>query len=225
MQIFLLIFIRGLRRPYGKGLVGHCTSGHSLNPQLSTTGITVNSKRSVLSEQKSTESHLCMTTYSLSYNQIFLCWFAITNVLATFNCCKLHFSTFFHREIWQTLLTTHLAVNFIRCELSAKKYVSDIFRLSRNAAVNFCKPAVSMIQKIWLWIYWRVANTYLDEVTDWIGMAPVVKVRGARGGGLSPPASTLPPPLLESEPSLPTAGPKLLNSTKNHNVRCRINKF
>jgi len=32
-------------------------------------------------------------------------------------------------------------------------------------------------------------------------------------------------PLLESEPSLPTAGPKLLNSTKNHNVRCRINKF
>jgi len=36
---------------------------------------------------------------------------------------------------------------------------------------------------------------------------------------------SLPPPLLESEPSLPTAGPKLLNSTKNHNVRCRINKF
>ena len=29
---FLLIFIRGLRGPYGKGLVGHCTSGHSLNP-------------------------------------------------------------------------------------------------------------------------------------------------------------------------------------------------
>ena len=43
-------------------------------------------------------------------------------------------------------------------------------------------------------------------------------------GGLSPPASTL-APLLESEPSLPTAGPKLLNSIKNHNVRCRINKF
>ena len=55
----------------------------------------------------------------------------------------------------------------------------------------------------------------------------MVKVRGARG--LSPPASTLaefgPPPLLESEPSLPTAGPKLLNSIKNHDVRCRINKF
>ena len=99
MQIFLLIFIGGLRRPYGKGLVGHCTSGHSLNPPLSTTGITVNSKRSVLSEQKSTESHLCMTTYSLSYNQIFLWWFAITNVLATFNCCKLHFSTFSKRDM------------------------------------------------------------------------------------------------------------------------------
>jgi len=56
-------------------------------------------------------------------------------------------------------------------------------------------------------------------------LAPVVKVRGV--GGLSPPASTLAEfgPLLESEPSLPTAGPKLLNSTKNHNVRCRINKF
>ena len=58
---------------------------------------------------------------------------------------------------------------------------------------------------------------------------PVVKVGGVRG--LSPPALTLAefaPPLLESEPSLPTAGPKLLNSTKNHNVRCslcRINKF
>ena len=43
-------------------------------------------------------------------------------------------------------------------------------------------------------------------------------------GGSAPPASTW-APLLESEPSLPTAGPKLLNSTKNHNVRCRINKF
>ena len=54
---------------------------------------------------------------------------------------------------------------------------------------------------------------------------PVVKVRGL--GGLSPPASTLAEfgPLLESESGLPTAGPKLLNSTKNHNVRCRINKF
>ena len=31
--------------------------------------------------------------------------------------------------------------------------------------------------------------------------------------------------MYESEPSLPTAGPKLLNSTKNHNVRCRIKKF
>jgi len=28
------LFIRGLREPYGKGLVGHCTSGHSLNPPL-----------------------------------------------------------------------------------------------------------------------------------------------------------------------------------------------
>ena len=53
-------------------------------------------------------------------------------------------------------------------------------------------------------------------------LGAVVKVRGARG--LSPPASTL-APLLESEPSLPTAGPKLLNSTKNRNVRYRINKF
>ena len=55
----------------------------------------------------------------------------------------------------------------------------------------------------------------------------VVKVRGAMGGS-APPASTLAefgPPLLESEPSLPTAGPKLLNSTKYHNVCCRINKF
>jgi len=34
MQIFLLIFIRGLRGPYGKGLVGHCTSGDSLSPPL-----------------------------------------------------------------------------------------------------------------------------------------------------------------------------------------------
>ena len=54
-------------------------------------------------------------------------------------------------------------------------------------------------------------------------VASVVKVRGARGG--SAPLLRLGPPLLESEPSLPTAGPKLLNSTKNHNVRCRINKF
>jgi len=29
-----LIFIRGLQGLYGKGLVGHCTSGHSLNPPL-----------------------------------------------------------------------------------------------------------------------------------------------------------------------------------------------
>ena len=34
MHIFLLIFIRGLRGPYGKGHVGHCTSGHSSNPPL-----------------------------------------------------------------------------------------------------------------------------------------------------------------------------------------------
>jgi len=34
MPIFLLIFTRVLRGPYGKGLVGHCTSGHSLNPPL-----------------------------------------------------------------------------------------------------------------------------------------------------------------------------------------------
>ena len=53
-----------------------------------------------------------------------------------------------------------------------------------------------------------------------VRVRPVVKVRGAQ----PPPASTW-APLLESEPSLPTAGPKLLNSTKNHNVRCRINKF
>jgi len=55
---------------------------------------------------------------------------------------------------------------------------------------------------------------------------PVVKVRGL--GGSAPPCfdfGGVCPPLLESEPSLPTAGPKLLNSTKNHNVRCRINKF
>ena len=55
----------------------------------------------------------------------------------------------------------------------------------------------------------------------------VVKVRGLGGAQPPPPASTLAEfgPLLESEPSLPTAGPKLLNSTKNHNVHCRINKF
>ena len=56
-----------------------------------------------------------------------------------------------------------------------------------------------------------------------MGFWAVVKVRGARGG--SAPLLRIWPPLLESEPSLPTAGPKLLNSTKNHNVRCRINKF
>jgi len=58
--------------------------------------------------------------------------------------------------------------------------------------------------------------------------ASVVKVRGARGGSAPPLLRlwrSLAPPLLESEPSLPTAGPKLLNSIKNHNVRCRINKF
>ena len=33
MQIFI-DFHQGLRGPYGKGLVGHCTSGHSLNPPL-----------------------------------------------------------------------------------------------------------------------------------------------------------------------------------------------
>ena len=55
----------------------------------------------------------------------------------------------------------------------------------------------------------------------------VVKVRGL-GGGSAPPASTLaefgPPAVsghrkIPAEPSLPTAGPKLFNSTKNHNVR------
>jgi len=54
----------------------------------------------------------------------------------------------------------------------------------------------------------------------------VVKVRGARGA--QPPCFDFGgvwPPLLESEPSLPTAGPKLLNSIKKHNVRRRINKF
>jgi len=51
-----------------------------------------------------------------------------------------------------------------------------------------------------------------DEVLVWISVwgevqivctqyHAVVKVRGARG--TQPPASTLPPPLLESEPSLP----------------------
>jgi len=57
-------------------------------------------------------------------------------------------------------------------------------------------------------------------------LVAVVKVRGL--GGAQPPCfdfGGVYPPLLESEPSLPTAGPKLLNSTKNHNVRCRINKF
>jgi len=39
MQIFLLIFIRGLRSPHGKGLVGHCTSGHSLSPPLQQTNV------------------------------------------------------------------------------------------------------------------------------------------------------------------------------------------
>ena len=67
------------------------------------------------------------------------------------------------------------------------------------------------------------AGTALRQISLATGGTPVVKVRGGVGG-LSPPASTL-APLLESEPSLPTAGPKLLNSTKNHNVRCRINKF
>jgi len=59
------------------------------------------------------------------------------------------------------------------------------------------------------------------------GGDPVVKVRGLGGAQPPPPASTLAEfgPLQESEPSLSTAGPKLLNSTKNHNVRCRINKF
>ena len=31
---FLLIFTSGLWRPYDKGLIGHCTCGHSLNPPL-----------------------------------------------------------------------------------------------------------------------------------------------------------------------------------------------
>jgi len=34
-EIFFIDFHQGLRGPYGKGLVGHCTSGHSLNPLLS----------------------------------------------------------------------------------------------------------------------------------------------------------------------------------------------
>ena len=56
---------------------------------------------------------------------------------------------------------------------------------------------------------------------------PVVKVRGGVRRGSAPLLRLWRSlaPLLESEPSLPTAGPKLLNSTKNHNVRCRINKF
>ena len=35
MQVFLFIFIRGLRGPYGKELVGQGTSGHSWNLPLS----------------------------------------------------------------------------------------------------------------------------------------------------------------------------------------------
>jgi len=38
---FLLIFIKGLRWPYSKGLVGHCTSGHSLNPPDPTRAIAI----------------------------------------------------------------------------------------------------------------------------------------------------------------------------------------
>jgi len=39
MPIFLSIFIRGFRGPYGQGLVGHCTSDHSLNPPLGVTKV------------------------------------------------------------------------------------------------------------------------------------------------------------------------------------------
>jgi len=83
-------------------------------------------------------------------------------------------------------------------------------------------------------------HTYITVVPRLIGISrvdgrrfaaldclAVVKVKGGRGG-LTPPLLRLwrsLAPLLESEPSLSTAGPKLLNSTKNHNVRCRINKF
>ena len=69
-------------------------------------------------------------------------------------------------------------------------------------------------------------KTYISILIHTTAILAVVKVRGARGG--SAPLLRLwwsLAPLLESEPSLPTAGPKLLNSTKNHNVRCRINKF
>ena len=33
-KMFSWLFHRGLRGPYGKGLVGHCTRGHSLKPPL-----------------------------------------------------------------------------------------------------------------------------------------------------------------------------------------------
>jgi len=84
------------------------------------------------------------------------------------------------------------------------------------------------MEPLYLFIFY--ANSYMYSViVFFFKFTSVVKVRGARGGS-APPASTSAPllrlgPLLESEPSLPTAGPKLLNSTKNHNVRCRINKF
>jgi len=72
----------------------------------------------------------------------------------------------------------------------------------------------------------RRMSTAMSFKKGSIGLIAVVKVRGARGG-LSPLLRLWRSlaPLLESEPSLPTAGPKLSNSTKINNVRCRINKF
>ena len=63
-----------------------------------------------------------------------------------------------------------------------------------------------LIDELQLLVPASLRNEMMDIVHAGL-TGTVVKVRGARGGSA---------PLLESEPSLPTAGPKLLNSTKNH---------
>ena len=106
-------------------------------------------------------------------------------------------------------------------------------------AIRYSRPVVSTLrgrapppfQRLWAkWGHWLTESStslVLGQGSWNVQLYPVVKVRGATGGS-APPLLRLwqsLAPLLESEPSLPTAGPKLLNSTKNHNVRCRINKF
>ena len=121
--------------------------------------------------------------------------------------------------------------------LSARCNVS-VFRIKKMVRLSMCQFRVGAYCRFFITTFmwyspsndWETSvpvhnvRTQCKECAARCPPEAVVKVRGAQ----PPPCfdfGVVWPPLLESEPSLPTAGPKLLNSIKNHNVRCRINKF